>query len=227
MGLLKDRILHIVKKENPNIDVEIDNIYKILDSYIVTRKQTMDILGLSKSGLIKYESKGLKRSAFSSRSQALYDLKYLINWVVENVDYKFSNKKRATTKRATEEEELGDDWDLRKKRADALKTEAQASKEELLLEELDGVLVKKDEIDKSMADLGATMGGFYRNDLKSLPVLLENKSQFEIQKILDEHYRNRMYDMRTVISKELGNVDDEDLDYALDKLYEWMNTKIG
>ena len=45
-------------------------------------------------------------------------------------------------------------------------------------------MVRKEDTDKALAELGATMCSFYRNDIKSLPFILENKTSAEIKQEL-------------------------------------------
>jgi len=223
-SLRNDNRLNVIKKDYPDADISYDDVIVVDNTSLFTKKQLVKALSVSESRIRQYEQVGMPRSKYSSSKLALYELNSVIDWIVNNIDLTKSKRQQKKDELAVEEE-LEHDWDYRKKRADALKTEHQARKEELGVLELKKVLVRKDEIDKAMADLGATMSSFYRNDLKALPVLLENKTYLEIKDELDRHYKDRINDMRKIVEKEVG--DEEDVSFALDKLYDFIKEKIS
>lgn len=219
--MLLDKRTEKLQKQFPNDNIDELSLVVANGRFQVNRQQLMMVLDVSDTMLVKYEQMGMPRSDFTKSNYVLYDLTEAISWYIANIDIKKSKKSKDIQ---VIDEELENDWTYRKARADALKTEQQALAEELKVKELKKELVRKEDTDKAMADLASTMGAMYRNDLKALPVLLENKQHIDIKKELDRHYKDRMEDMHKILSVEIAE-DCEETEYAFDVLYETIRKK--
>jgi phage terminase Nu1 subunit (DNA packaging protein) len=153
------------------------------------------VLNKSDATIDAYIKDGIPKSKYSHNKKNFFKLDEVLVWAVNSFeevsDGNFIKKK----KKLKEDEIDPNDWTGRKLKADAEKTEEQALSERLKRKSLEGTLVDKDDIDKSMTEIGAIYLANYRDDLKLLPVALANKSSDEITEFLDRHYEGRIEDM--------------------------------
>jgi len=222
--LLDKRTEELIRKfPNDNID-EVSMI--IADGGLILNKvQLAKALDVSTRTIEKYEVEGMPSSKYSTPRYRLFTLTTAIEWVILNIDK--TKSKRGKAQAAEVPEDMENDWKFRKERADALKTEQMAEEATLKVKELKKELVKKEDTDKAMADLASTMGAMYRNDIKALPVLLENKPFTDIREELDRHYKDRMETMHRILSKEAKVADGEIPKYAFDILFEAIKESDG
>ncbi len=191
-----------LKQEYPNKIIDTTEIISIDGLKLFNRKQMQDILDISRETITEYENKGMPRSEYSEPRYILYNLKDCISWIAVNIDH--SKSKMGKKSINIENEEDAALLPIRKLLAETEKLEEQAKSEKLKRQELEGTLVKKEDTDKALAELGATMGAFYRNDLKALPVILEHKSHIEIKSELSRHFKGRIEDMHKIVSENIA-----------------------
>lgn len=219
-----------LKRIYPNLKIDTLDVLIIEGKEKFGRVRLSNILGVTVDTIKDYENKGMPRSKYSLKTFILYDLKECIDWILLNIDSKRTKRKNKATSLPDTINE--NDWKTRKERADALKTEESAEIEKIKKKELLKELVKVEDTDKAMAELGAIFVSNYRNDLKLLPVLLSKKEQRDIKNILDKHYEDRIDNMEKIVNKtiSINSISIYDILYTIinnQNLYELIEKKIN
>jgi len=202
----------MLRKANQMKTIEIfeDNGTVLVSSSILAK-----IVGVSVRQVGTYIKDGMPKNKNSTKNKNLFDVKQSLEWINANIQSKH-----------TFEDDESTNWRAIKEEHEAKKMIETAKIEQLKRQEMEKTLVKKDDTDKAMADLASTMGAMYRNDIKALPVLLENKPHTDIRTELDRHYKDRMETMHKILSKELKSDDKVPL-YAFDILFEAIKTRMN
>jgi len=212
-----------LKQRHPSKSIDTIDIISIDGTKLFNRRQLMDIMMLSDTAIKDYSKRGMPRSDYSLGNYTLYDLYECIAWIAINVDHSQSKMSKRVKSSGVENEDAEDlaSLPVRKLRAETQKLEEQSQIEKLKRLRLEGTLVEKVATDRAMAEVGATMGAFYRNDLKVLPVLLNGKNAISIKQELNSHYRGRMDDMHRIATTKL---DTNETIYQ--KVFEWVKEQI-
>jgi phage terminase Nu1 subunit (DNA packaging protein) len=188
---------------------------------LLTDKKFIErLFNKSETTVDAYIRDGIPLSDYTHNKKKFFVLDKVLSWAInsfeEVTDGNFIKKK----KKSNEDNKIDpNDWTGRKLKADAEKTEEQALSERLKRKKLEGELVDKEDIDKSMTEIGAIYIGNYRDDLKLLPVALANKSSDEISEFLDRHYEGRIKDMWKIANTAI-KIDNEKI---FDKIKEYID----
>jgi hypothetical protein len=117
----------------------------------------------------------------------------------EELTNKFASKRSKV-----QHESFGDARD-RKDEADANIAEAKLEKILLENELARGATIRADEVDKAMSELQTQLVTNYKNDLRLLPIDLENLNRNDISKRLDAHYDKRIKDLNSFANTSTDN----------------------
>ena len=202
--------IHKYFKEHHKEVIKIKSEIFIIDGELVVPRQFIsELYGVSLRQITNWSSQWLNHDYIADVAKGVkyYSLIKLFKAYDENINKTKSNatlQKRST--KGKKEEISADALEyVDKEEADRLLQIEKVRIERVKYAELSGKLIPAEDTDKAMAELGALHLAQYQNDLKILPVILENKSKQEITQILDEHYSSRVSDMNDVVRKSIDD----------------------
>ena len=203
--------------EHCSITAEI--ILRVEGRRLVSRRDLRRIWACTDEAIKGYVKKGMPKSELSHPSMAVYDLAAVNAWREVNVDTKRGmaaqklRRERESNLPPPPSEDLetdasdqADPKSLSKYATDQVIAESEKAVENALItklkrQQMEGSLIDSETLDITLAEQAVIYTTNYVNDKKLLPIQLENKSRGEIRQFLDQHYANRMSDLRGLIEK--------------------------
>lgn len=162
--------------------------------------------GISEATFTNWKKLGMKKSDYSLPKLGLFDLQSCLEWKALSIDT--DNNKKGTKGQPKIGADGQTDYsdvptkDLPEHEAERRTKITKMESEEVKLQELKGSLIRADDVDKAMADQAVIYESQYYDDLETLPQLLQNKTEAEIDGILTSHYEKRMKDVFLFVNKE-------------------------
>ena len=197
-----------LKKENPNADMRSVEAFQIDKKIYVQSKFVEMFFDITRQTHIAWQHKGLtpdEKSIKRKRGVKIYELDYLIKWQNDNVDHRRSKNAKKVHGQPAEPKPIypkADIKDVTREEAERLLKIENVKIERLKHDELAKELIRAEDTDRAMAELGAIHVAQYQGDLKLLPILLEGKTKQEIAELLDDHYKARVEDMNKIVNKK-------------------------
>jgi hypothetical protein len=215
--LQPDSEIKLWEKIAEHCDVVAEIIVRVDGRRLVSRRDLRRIWACTDEAIKGYVKKGMPKSELSVPSMAIYDLATVNAWREANVDSKrgmaaakLRREKEEGLPPATSEDAEIDSVPGGKSLSQYAIAEAIAESEravenatitKLKRQILDGSLIDSETLDITLAEQAVIYTTNYVNDKKLLPIQLEQKSRGEIRQFLDQHYSNRMSDLRLLIEK--------------------------
>ena len=215
--LQPDSEIKLWEKIAEHCDVVAEIIVRVEGRRLVSRRDLRRIWACTDEAIKGYVKKGMPKSELSVPSMAIYDLATVNAWREANVD---SKRGMAAAKLRREKEEglappSSEDAEsdlttggksLSKYAIDEAIADSERAVENALITKLkrqmmEGSLIDSETLDITLAEQAVIYTTHYVNDKKLLPIQLEQKSRGEIRQFLDQHYSNRMSDLRLLIDK--------------------------
>lgn len=189
--------------------------------WIGDKKILEKAMSVSSKSITRYIKDGMPEHKLSSNKLKIFDIQKCLDW--KNIS-KDKTKSKATKKTIhVDIDELDDETAqdleeelpvkqvkaileksayLRKTVADANIAELKEQEATMKVAQLRGELVDATKLDQDMASQAVLHRTDKTNDEKVLPVILANKSQEEIQKILHDHNQARLEMLDELVNKE-------------------------
>lgn len=212
-----DSEIKLWEKIAEHCDVVAEIIVRVEGRRLVSRRDLRRIWACTDEAIKGYVKKGMPKSELSVPSMAVYDLATVNSWREANVDSKRGmaaaklrrEKEEGLPPPPTEDAEIDRDsggkslskYAIAEAIADSERAVENAIMAKLKRQSMDGSLVDSETLDIALAEQAVVYTTNYVNDKKLLPIQLEQKSRGEIRQFLDQHYSNRMSDLRLLIDK--------------------------
>jgi len=175
-------------------EVKMCGAYMIDGKMVVTETFLAEYFGTHKRSVNIWVRKGLTKHDLSLPSLNLYDLGETIEWRKKNISVK-TNENDIIDESETPIDQIS------KREADRRGSIESYRKTMLTNKELDGSLVRAEDLDRSMAEQAVLHKTYYMDDLELLPVTLEGLNKDQISEFLNEHYSNRIENISSFIKK--------------------------
>lgn len=214
--LQPDSEIKLWEKIAEQCDVAVEFIFRVDGRRLVSRRDLRRIWACTDEAIKGYVKKGMPKSELSHSSMAVYDLATVNAWREANVDTK-RGMAAAKLRREREEglpppsaedsetdpmtESGKTSYAIKEMIADSEKAVENAIIARLKRQQMEGSLIDSDTLDITLAEQAVIYTTHYVNDKKLLPIQLEHKTRGEIRQFLDQHYSNRMSDLRLLIEK--------------------------
>ncbi len=198
----------------PKNDITMMEVYFIEnDAPLVPARYIERILGVTRQSLHLWEKKGMAECPWSIPRLRLYDINYVKKWHRENIDQKQSrNSIGGEVNPPLDIEDnpyLNMDLDkvpqAEADRRKAIESVKRLQKQNAILKE---EYVAVDDIDRTMAAMGAMFIASLSNLEKSAPSMLANKPKDEIVTLLEDAHQGITDKLHELVQKEFDGDDD-------------------
>jgi len=201
-----------LKKNHPEVKIESVEVYFIDKKMYVNMNFLSKYFNVTPRTVINWQDRGLIHSDFSLKNLKLFAFEATIEWVDRNINKtKAKGGKKSKSEMIDEAQKIEINEHSPEAHKDIDKvSEAEADRrlkiiknkiEEMKLKELEGELVRAEDLDIAQAEQAVIHVAQYMNDKKLLPSLIEMKPRDDISKTLDELYQDRIENAHAIISK--------------------------
>ena len=197
----------ILTKSYPNMDIVTADSFIINGELLCSVSFFVALYSVDRRQIPKWVKLGLKPHKFSLPKLLLFNPLDLVLWHKANIKSTSKASKFADTGKYDKDESELDLKDVSKDEADRRLQIQKVLIEGLKHKELQGQLVRADDLDKTLAEQAVMHKVCYMEDLETLPTLLQGMSKEEITDFLQDHYANRMENARELITKVYAEED--------------------
>lgn len=173
------------------------------DKLLVNKHFIMAYFGIAMSTITNWINKGFEKEKVLNGKTMLYDFHYALQWEQENIKKDQANRRKSTPDEMFDENDL-DIKEVSEKEASRRKKINEVILGDIKIDEEKKRLVPKEDIEKTAVELCAIFISNYKNDLKILPVDLENLNKQKIKNNLEKHYKDRVLSFKSNIKIDLG-----------------------